>query len=903
MRKNYFFQGKMFFVLAMVALLSLNTQAQLYINEFMASNDAALPGPQGDYPDWIEIYNAGDEPVMLGGYFLSDDLSDPGAMFQIPTTYPDSVTVAAGGYIIFYANKGEASSVLNLDFKLSSGGEAVGFWTPESLFLDSLTYGEQTTNVSYGRSIDGKESWQFFVEHPVMGFTCSPFKSNITLKINEFVAKNNSGIQDEFGNYGDWIEIYNFGETELDITGMHMSDMVDNPTLYTFNPTVIPSETYLLVWCDGTDEDIITSPDTLHANFKLGAGGETILLSFSNNTIIDSLTFGAQTADISFGRYPDGTDDWVSFTIPTPRESNAVNEGPVITEVVREPMFPEFTDEVVITTNVSSSESGLIVNLIYNLGDGEVTVEMFDDGSSNDGEAGDGIYGASIPPMEKGAYIMWYIEASDDAPSTSFYPSEGSAAPLNYRVTDWTPVEVFDMPFEEPSGLTYNAQSSTLFTNNDGTTSNIYEISTSAELLNTFEVNGSDFEGIAFSSGYDTIFVVEEANWRVVMFDTDGNIIGGFDVDHSPNQVNGLEGITMDIQTGHIFVLGEKNNPELIELTVDGTELFRTELNFSPDVSGLTIHPVWQTLFIVSDEANSLNEVTKTGEFLRSWYIPLDQAEGVTFGEDEHTIYMVADRGGKLYNFDFNFNPFNPPASLFINEFMASNDFALPGPQGDYPDWIEIYNASDEAVMLGGYFMSDDLADPSARFQIPDTYPDSVTVAAGNYILFYANKGDASSVLNLNFKLGSSGEQVGLWNPEQIFVDSITYGQQTADTSFGRYQDGSDNWYLMPDFTPGETNVYVNSVEEIISNISLKQNYPNPFSGTTNIEFELNEPGQVTVTIYSVNGSVLNVLTDTRYAAGNHKIIWDASDYPAAYYFYSVKTDKSTVVKKATVIK
>jgi len=460
-------------------------------------------------------------------------------------------------------------------------------------------------------------------------------------------------------------------------------------------------------------------------------------------------------------------------------------------------------------------------------------------------------------------------------------------------------------------------------------------------------------------------------------------------------------------------------------------------------------------LFIVSDEAYSLNEVTKTGEFLRSWYIPLNQAEGVTFGEDEHTIYMVADRGGKLYNFDFNFDPYAPPASLFINEFMASNDtsfsgpqgdhpdwieiynagtvdimlggyymsdilddpgamyqipdtypdsvtvpaggyilfyankgeassvlnlnfklsaggeaiglwdasqiavdnltyeaqttdisfgrypdgsdtwgfmtditpgasntnpnpggvelyinefmasndFAFPGPQGDYPDWIEIYNAGTEAVMLGGYFMSDDLVDPEAMFMIPDTYPDSVTVAAGGHILFFANKGEASSVLNLNFKLSGGGEQVGLWNPDQAFIDSITYTEQYADTSFGRYEDGTENWYLMPDFSPGVSNRYVNAIEENISNITLKQNYPNPFIGTTNIEFVLNEPEQVTITVYSGNGSVVSVLTDARYSAGNHKITWDASQYPAGFYFYSIGTESGTEVKKATVIR
>jgi len=146
---------------------------------------------------------------------------------------------------------------------------------------------------------------------------------------------------------------------------------------------------------------------------------------------------------------------------------------------------------------------------------------------------------------------------------------------------------------------------------------------------------------------------------------------------------------------------------------------------------------------------------------------------------------------------------------------IASNDFAFPGPEGDYPDWIEIYNGGEEAVMLGGYYMSDDITDPESMYMIPDTYPDSVTVEAGGFILFYANKEEASSVFNLNFKLSGDGESIGFWSPEQVFVDSLTYGPQIADTSYGRFTDGTDNWFMMPDYTPGESNRNPSSIGEI----------------------------------------------------------------------------------------
>ena len=902
MKKNYLLIRGMS-ILLFSFLLFTNLSAQLYINEFMAKQDAAFPGPQGDYSDWIEIYNAGNEPVMLGGYYLSDKLDDPSAMYQIANTYPDSVTVQPGGFILFYANKGEATSVLNLNFKLGSSGEAVGFWTPESVFIDSLTYGEQTDNVSYGRIIDGADNWGLFIEHPVVGYTCSPQRSNITIKMNEFLAKNSTVNQDEFGNYGDWVELYNYGLSDIEITGMHMSDTPDEPTLYTFNPTILAPESFILVWCDATTDDPITVPDTLHANFKLSAGGETVGLYLNENTIIDTVTFGAQTADISYGRFPDGTNDWYTYTAPTPWESNTMVAGPIISDVVRSPMFPEFTEEVNIIGTITTTASNLVAILLYSSGSEFIEVEMFDDGLHNDGAAGDNVYGANIPAHAKGTLVSWYITASDDLPSQSYFPVDAPAMTLSFRVTDWTPVNIVELTINEPSGLDFNQNTGTLFTNNDGNTSDIYEISTEGVVLNTIEVQGTDFEGIAFNSTYDTIYVVEEANWKIVKYTLDGVKVGEIDVDHDPNPSSGLEGIAVDHQNGHIFVLHEKNNPELIELTSSGQEINRTTLNFSSDISGITIHPVWQTLFIVSDESKSLNEITKSGVHLRSWYIPLEQAEGVTFGEDENTIYMVSDRDNKLYEFDFDFGPYVDAPELYINEFMASNNTAFPGPQGDYPDWIEIYNASDEAVMLGGYYMADDLVDPGAMYQIPDTYPDSVTVEAGGYILFYANKGQETSVLNLNFKLGSGGEQVGIWSPNQAIIDSITYPAQISDTSYGRYADGTDNWFLMPDYSPGEANRNPSSISEIENNASISQNFPNPFSTTTTIEFTLEDSDNVTVKIFDVRGSLITVLTNDHYSRGTHMITWNASDMPAGYYFYSLQTSTGIVTKKALIIR
>ncbi len=881
----------------------------LFINEFMASNDTAVADENGEFDDWIEIYNAGSESVDIGGMYISDAISDL-TLWQIPNTASDSTTIPAGGFLVLWADKQPEQGVLHVNIKLSSGGEDIALTASDgTTIINSYTYSAQTTDFSWGRMPDGSDDWQSFVKHPVIGYTASPGRSNVTIRINELLAKNNSINQDEFGNYGDWIELYNFGENDVDLTGMHMTDIVDNTTLYTFNPAVVPAGDYLLVWCDGTKEDLITNPDTLHANFKLGAGGESIKLSLNEYTIIDSVTFGSQTADISYGRYPEGTDSWITFSIPTPGETNTYEEGPIISDLVRQPMFPEYTDVVNITVKVTTNATNLVVTLKYNSGTGYIDAQMFDDGSHNDGTAGDNVYGAVIPAQDKGSNVSWYIIATDDMPSKSSFPTDAPVSVLSYRVTDWTPTHVTDLTVNEPSGLAYNSNTGTLFTNNDGTISDIYEISTSGELLNTLSVQGTDFEGIAFNATYDTIYVVEEVNWKIVKYTLDGTWISEILVDHTEGQTSGLEGIVVDHSNGHIFVLHEKNNPELIEFNNAGQEINRTTLNFSSDISGITIHPVWNTLFIISDEGYSLNEVTKSGQHLRSWYIPLDQAEGVTFGANEHIMYMVADRGNKLYEFDFNFDMYSPAPMLYVNEFMASNDSTIADENGEYDDWIEIFNAGSTAVDIGGFYITDDLSNPTL-WHIPDTASDSTTIQPGEFLLLWADKQPEQGIQHINLKLGAGGEAIGLYLSDGIgVVDTLTYYAQTGDISYGRTQDGGNDWNFFDTPTPGTSNNGGTEIDDnedenmTISEFKLYQNYPNPFNPSTTILFDLPIAEKVAISVYNITGQKVATLIDKQMQAGSGKVVWNAEGFTSGMYFYTIKSASFSKTKKMILMK
>ena len=131
----------------------------LVINEFMASNNSAsgIHDPQGEFDDWIEIYNFGDEAIDLAGMYLTDDLNDP-MKWQILA----GLSIESGGYKIFWVDDDGTQGPTHTNFKLSIEGEQIGLFDTDGVTLiDAKYFGRQTTDISYGRSEDGSETWEF----------------------------------------------------------------------------------------------------------------------------------------------------------------------------------------------------------------------------------------------------------------------------------------------------------------------------------------------------------------------------------------------------------------------------------------------------------------------------------------------------------------------------------------------------------------------------------------------------------------------------------------------------------------------------------------------------------------------------------------------------------------------
>ncbi len=129
--------------------------------------------------------------------------------------------------------------------------------------------------------------------------------------INEVMADNGSTAYDSNGENDDWVELYNTTATAKDLTGLYLTDDVTNLMKWQIpTGTAINANDVLVIW---TDED--SEQSGLHANFKLSANGESVLLT-NGSVIYDQVDFGVQTEDVSYARCPDGgtfTTTWPTF--------------------------------------------------------------------------------------------------------------------------------------------------------------------------------------------------------------------------------------------------------------------------------------------------------------------------------------------------------------------------------------------------------------------------------------------------------------------------------------------------------------------------------------------------------------------------------------------------------------
>lgn len=290
----------------------LGSPLALRINEWLALATAPFNN------DFVELHNPGALPVPLGGLFLSDEIIGRKNRHEMP-----ALSFMAGfGYQRLVADGDASAGADHLNFGLNGDQGEIGLFLPDLTPIDLVYYQAQRLNVSQGRSPNGGGNLAFF-DTPTPGAPNPLIVVNPqggALVINEVLANNASGLED--GRTPDWVELYNGTTNTVDLSDYSLTDDTLRPRRFVFAAGVnMAPGTHLRLICD--PGSLISGP-LVNTNFALKSSGGGLFLfdaQAGGGSLIASVTYGLQAADLSIGRVPDGTGDW-TLAIPTPNAAN-----------------------------------------------------------------------------------------------------------------------------------------------------------------------------------------------------------------------------------------------------------------------------------------------------------------------------------------------------------------------------------------------------------------------------------------------------------------------------------------------------------------------------------------------------------------------------------------------------
>ncbi len=398
------------------------------VTEFMARNNSTLTDEDGDYSDWIEIQNAKDTDVDLGGWYLTDDDKD-----LTRWQFPNIVLAGDDHLIVFASGKDRAvvGSALHTNFKLKSSGEYLALVGPDGwtiVWEYAPEYPPQIWDTSYGLDAALNERY-FRVPTPgsANGSGSSEPQSGMIV-LSEFMACNQSASTDEDGDYSDWIEIHNAEHTDVDLGGWYLTDDAGDLAKWRFPTITLTAGSYLVLFASNKDRAVTGSE--LHTNFRLRASGEHLALVRPDGRTIAweyAPAYPPQSGDVSYGL--DVALNERYFTWPTPGAPNgsaSADMGPIISNASHAPFEPTAGDAITVSISITEAVSPVVTATLHYrvMYSDTIAIPMRDDGAHGDSAAGDGIYGAAIPgdAHRAGNMVRYYVTAADAKGHISRWP-------------------------------------------------------------------------------------------------------------------------------------------------------------------------------------------------------------------------------------------------------------------------------------------------------------------------------------------------------------------------------------------------------------------------------------------------------------------------------------------------
>ena len=152
-----------FLLFPVIAIISLScvkpeepSKSDILINEVLPVNKTIAADQNGEYDDWIELYNLSSEAIDISGYYLSDKKDN-----KKKWKFPSGTSVQGMGFLIIWADIDTTQAGLHTNFKLSSLGEEVLLTSPDGVLRDRIKYPAQSLELSWSRNPDGTGSFRW----------------------------------------------------------------------------------------------------------------------------------------------------------------------------------------------------------------------------------------------------------------------------------------------------------------------------------------------------------------------------------------------------------------------------------------------------------------------------------------------------------------------------------------------------------------------------------------------------------------------------------------------------------------------------------------------------------------------------------------------------------------------
>lgn len=926
---------KIILLWAFLAVSFINAQT-VVINEIVARNSdnrLALGGCNSieSCPDYIELHNTTNTVIDISNYFLSDEVSNT-TKWQVPA----GTTIDANGFLLIYGADLRNAGFLNFNFNLSAAGETIVLSDNSGVEIQSVTYPPSPNDIAYGRLSNG--NYSFMNPSPeVMNMNSDAIEfldSNLQISIPSGVYSSTQSITITHSGLGSvfyTIDGTTPTSTSIPYTGpitiasntVLKAIVIENANRFSF----VENRSYIF----GANHDLpiilLTSDNSSlglnnkeiidgrveftfiesngdiavnqYANFRASGNVSRFTIPQLNGKVEASEVYGDDDFDYKMYPYKDidefegflfrnSSQDWFTTHIRDAFVSRLIGKDNLM-----DVPFEGYRPAVIYVNgtyggfvNIKEDDDSNYVRNNFDLGrrDFRRTRRSFinpsdplptDRNALNDVINFNSYNNARFlrnftTPGELG--ISWWEDLSGKSGQRYHYMLHDFDPILGFRnrskgIIDPGPMDISGLLADEIAIIPeYRAEALQFIA---ATINHIYNVSRTLNILNEMEAE----------------------------IESEMEAQGQLNVLQNNRRTRPLNNLF------HTNLMDWKENVDIVRTNlmnrIDADIFNRMQTEYSLDIPvQITYNSSNINQGFVRVQGVKVQNQTDNGMYFSNLPLKLsaEALPGFRFvrweGDVNSTSLDIAPVFTTTANITAVFEPVPVVTNLaVINEIQGKNDITIADENGEFDDWIEIYNPSSSPINLAGLYFSDNLSEP-LKWQIPNTDAAKTTVPANGYLLLWADNDTDQGENHLGFKLKGSDQVIVTYPDGLTEKQRVIYNNVDTDESFGASSDGDTNFVLFTNPTPNASNngivLSINDLTPSERNNNEISVYPNPTNSKATISgLKTNTAWQ----LYNLGG----VLT----LQGNSKKL-DMSTLSSGVYFITFQENNKSikVIKK-----